>query len=112
MTDLLTSPTFVGLLQAAGVGLLVMLAGFGQWFGKRKDAGPTESKDVMIPAVAVADRVALERMADTLREANQAVREHREHDTEMLYELRAIKESNARIESLLGRMLDQMHGRR
>lgn len=54
---------------------------------------------------------AIERMADTLREANRVARDHREHDTAMLYELKAAKDSLNRIESMLGRILDQMHHR-
>ena len=108
MTELLSSSTFIGLLQAAGVGFLVVLAGVSQRFGKRKETAQPVTQDVMIPSVTVADRVALERLADTLRDSNRVVRDHREHDTEILYMLMSIKESNARMESLLGRMLDRI----
>lgn len=109
MMEILASPTFVGLLQAAGIGVLVMLAALGQWLGKRKEnAAVAPSKDIMIPSVTVADRQALEHMAETLRDAEHAMRGHRDHDMAMLYELKAIKDSNARMESLLGRMLDRL----
>ena len=108
MMDLLASPTFVGLLQAAGIGVLVMLAALGQWLGKRRENAVAPPKDIMIPSVAVADRVAIENMAETLREAEHTMRGNRDNDVAMLYELKAIRESNARMESLLGRMLDRM----
>ncbi len=101
MKELLTSPTFVALIQGAGVGLLVILAAISQRFGHKKESTPPPSTDVVIPSVTVADRVALENMADSLRAAERAARDHREHDTEILYTLVSIKESNQRLEGLL-----------
>jgi len=112
MTELLTSPTFVALIQAAGVGLLVILAAVSQRFGNRREKEAPASKDVVVPSLAIADTQAITHMADTLREANRVARDHREHDTEILYELKALRESHQRIESMLGRMLDQMRGPR
>jgi len=106
-----TSPNTIAFLQFLGLGFLGVVAAFGQWFGRRKESAPAPSKDVVVPSLAIADNAAITHMADTLREANRVARDHREHDTEILYELKAIKESHQRIESLLGRMLDQMRGR-
>ena len=104
-----TSPNTIAFLQFLGIGFLGVVAAFGQWFGKRKESAPPASKDVVVPSVAIADRVALENMADTLRDANRAVRDHREHDTEILYTLVSIKESHARIEVLLNSIKDCDH---
>ncbi|KFG68721.1 hypothetical protein [Microvirga sp. BSC39] len=104
-----TSPNTIAFLQFLGIGFLGMVAAFGQWFGKRKETTPPATKDVIVPSVTVADRVALEHLADTLRDATRVAKEHREHDTELLYTLIAIRESHTRIESMLGRILDRMH---
>lgn len=109
MMELLTSPTFVALIQAAGVGVLVVLAAVSQRFGTRKEAIPPPTKDVIVPSVTVADRVALEHLADTLRDSNRIAQNHREHDTEILYTLVSIKESHARIEVLLNSIKDCDH---
>jgi hypothetical protein len=106
MKELLTSQVFVGLLQAAGVGALFLLAALGQRIGFRKETTPPPSKDVIVPSVTVADRVALEHLADTLRDSNRIAQTHREHDTEILYTLVAIKENGQRIENILQRLLD------
>lgn len=108
MMEMLASPTFTGLLQAAGIGFLVLLAAVGQWLGKRKETAVPPSQDVIVPQVTIADRQSLERMAETLRDAEHAMRGNRDHEMAMLYELKAIKESNSRMESLLGRMLDRL----
>ncbi len=105
-----TSPNTIAFLQFLGVGILGLLAAFGQWFGKRKENAPPQSKDVVVPSLAIADTHAITHMADTLRDATRVARDHREHDTEILYELKALRESHQRIESMLGRMLDQMRG--
>ncbi|HZH10526.1 MAG TPA: hypothetical protein VEZ24_09155 [Microvirga sp.] len=102
----LTSPNTVAFLQFLGLGLLGVLAAFGQWFGKRKESSPAGSKDVVVPSLAIADNAAITHLAETLREANRVAQTHREHDTEMLYELKAIKESLHRLESMMGRGLD------
>jgi ABC-type proline/glycine betaine transport system substrate-binding protein len=107
-----TSPNTIAFLQFIGLGFLGMVAAFGQWFGKRKESAKAQSKDVVVPSLAIADTQAITHMADTLREATRVARDHREHDTEILYTLVAIKESNQRIESILGRMLDGMRDRR
>lgn len=112
MMELLTSPTFVAMIQAAGVGLLVILAAVSQRFGHKKESTPPPSTDVMIPSVTVADRVAIEKMADTLRDAERAARHHREHDTEMLYELKMMNSTLGRIEGMIGRMMDRRESRR
>jgi len=91
--------------------ILAFLAATWAWLRGMFKNLPEKGKDVVVPSVTAADGAAIERMTDTLREANRVAREHREHDTEMLYTLIAIKESNQRIEHLLGRMLDQMRGR-
>src|SRR5687768_12966779 len=105
-----SSPNTVAFLQFLGVGLLGILAAFGQWFGKRKESTPPPSKDVVVPSLTIADSAAITHMADTLRDANRVARDHREHDTEILYTLVAIKENGQRIEHLLQLMLD--HQRR
>lgn len=74
-------------------------------------SAPPPPKDVVVPSLTVADNAAISNMADTLREANRMARDYREHDTEMLYELKAIKESLHRLESMMGRGLDHMRGR-
>jgi hypothetical protein len=93
-----SSPNTIAILQFLGIGFLGMVASFGQWFGKRKESTPPASKDIIVPSVTVADRVALEHLAKTLRDSNHIAQAHREHDTEILYTLVSIKESNARIE--------------
>lgn len=88
MTELLTSPTFVALIQAAGVGLLVILAAVSQRFGTRKEAAPPTSKDVVVQSLTVADTQAITEWASTLRESNRLVRERGELDRELLYEMK------------------------
>lgn len=106
MTDL-TSPQMINFATFLGLGFLGILAAFGQWLGKRKENAPPASKDVVIDHAVLADRVAMERMTDTLRQSNEIARNHREHDTAMLYELRDLNRSLARVESLLGKFYDR-----
>jgi len=103
-----TSPNTVILINLLGIGFLGVLSAFGQWYGKRKENAVTaNSKDVAVPSVAIADRVALENMADTLRDANRVASRHREHDVEMLYELRMMNATLGRIEGMMGRMMER-----
>lgn len=87
--------------------ILAFLAATMAWLRGMFKNLPEKSKDVVVPTLTVADNAVIADAAATLREANRVVREHREHDTEILYELKAIKESLHRQESLLGRMLDR-----
>lgn len=104
-----TSPNTVAFLQFIGLGFLGVVAAFGQWFGRRKETAPPPSKDVYVPALSIADNQVIADATATLKDANRIARDHREHDWEILAELRSIKESHGRIESMLGRILDRMH---
>ena len=86
MMDLLSSPTFVALIQAAGVGLLVLLAAVSQRFGTRKETAPPTSKDVVVQSLTVADTDAITHWAKTLRESNRLIRDRADFEREMLYE--------------------------
>ena len=102
-----TSPQVVAFANFLGIGFLGLLAMAGKWLGMRKENAPPVTRDVAIDSVTIADRRALEGLTETLRTSNEVARNHREHDTAMLYELRAIRESNNRIESQMGRILDR-----
>lgn len=105
----LTSPNTIAFLQFVGLGFLGIVAAFGQWFGRRKEnALPSPSKDVVIPSLAIADNAAITQMAETLREANRVARDYREHDADMLHELKSIKESHNRIEGVLSLILSKL----
>lgn len=128
------SPQFVNLLSGAGVGFIVLLAAFGQYWGKRREsAAAPPSKDVIIPSLAIADRVSIEGLAEALRRLVEMLSRNREHDQSLLYELREINshaantarllkehdlsliaelremnKTNGRIEYLLGRVAEKM----
>jgi hypothetical protein len=86
MTELLTSPTFVALIQAAGVGLLVVLAAVSQRFGHRKETSAPTSKDVVVQGLTVADTQAITEWAKTLQHTNQLIKERAEFERKMLAE--------------------------
>jgi hypothetical protein len=86
MMELLSSPTFVALIQAAGVGLLVILAAVSQRYGTRKESAPPTSKDVVVQSLTIADNAAISRLAETLHEANRLIRDRSEFERNMLFE--------------------------
>jgi hypothetical protein len=88
MTELLTSPTFVALIQAAGVGLLVILAAVSQRFGHRKETAQPASKDVYVPALSIADNQVIADATGTLKEANHHIRDRNNLDREMLFQMK------------------------
>jgi len=82
----LTSPNTVAFLQFLGLGLLGVLAAFGQWFGKRKESDPPASKDVVVPSLTVADTEAITQWSKTLQQTNILLKDRSEFERKMLFE--------------------------
>ncbi|WP_457091419.1 hypothetical protein [Microvirga sp. P5_D2] len=83
-----TSPNTVAFLQFLGLGFLGIVAAFGHWFGKRRDAPPPSSKDVFIPSLSIADNQVIADATGTLKEANQHMRDRNNLDREMLFHMK------------------------
>jgi hypothetical protein len=74
------SPAFVPVLSAAGMGVLAILVMIGQLWGQKRGkaaASTSETKDVMIPNVSVADSLLIREQIKTLRESNEHSDERR-----------------------------------
>ena len=85
--------TLVGFAAAA-------FAVFKGAFGKK---GPTaaESRDVVVPGLAIADSVAIRQLAEEIRESNLIRRQFNEDINNLLYEIRRL---NDQVEHIKHRM--------
>ena len=81
-----SSPNVIALANFLGIGLLAILAAFSHWFGKRKEAAP--SKDVIVPALSIADNAVIADATTTLKEANHHIRDRNNLDREMLFHMK------------------------
>lgn len=107
-----TSPNTIAFLQFLGLGFLGVVAAFGQWFGKRKESAPQASKDVLVPALSIADNDVIARATATLREANEHMRDRNNLDREMLFHMKMQTEHLEDMKHCLHGVSEAMRGRR
>jgi hypothetical protein len=82
----LNNPATLVIINIVGVGILGILTAFGKWYGKHNHggSGPPVSKDVIVPALTVADNQVIAEQIRTLRDANDRSRERERFEREII----------------------------
>ena len=96
-------PAFLPLVNLIGMGILGVLAFFGQWYGKKKESATTSDRDVVVPSLTIADNSAILGMAETLRESSRIIRDRHDFERDMLSESRRANDLLEEIKYILGR---------
>lgn len=84
----LENPTTLIIVNILGVGMLGILTAFGKWYGKQGHGGgggpQHATKDVVVPALTIADNQLIAEQIKTLREANERGRDREQFERQML----------------------------
>lgn len=84
----LNNPATLVIINIVGVGLLGILTAFGKWYGKHSHGGgsgpQSVSKDVIVPALTVADNQIIAEQIRTLRDANERSKDRERFERDMI----------------------------